>query len=300
MKKNYNLITLSFLLLTSISVWSQINVTRWNFNGTAADAVAGGAASPTPFEGNGTASLLNGVTATFASGTASGGSSDPVTTTPDNFGWNTSTYAPLGTENKLRGIQFNVSTVNFEGIKFIFDQRLSNTANNTYVVQYTTNGTNWIDAETFTFTPAETGTGDTWYNLRTVDLTAVTALNNNPNAGFRIVSAFDPTTNDYRAARSTSTYGPGGTVRFDMVTLTAESSLSLPSFDNQNSLLISPNPSSNGVMKLNQVLSFEVFDYNGKKLLNVQNSDEINTSNLPSGMYIIKTDTGLVQKIVVK
>ncbi len=300
MKKNYNLLTLAFLLFTSFSVWSQITITRWNFNGTAADAVAGGTTSPTPIEGNGSASLLNGITATFASGTASGGSSDPVTTTPDNFGWNTSTYAPLGTENKLRGIQFNVSTVNFEGIKFIFDQRLSNTANNTYVVQYTTNGTNWIDAETFTFTPAETGTGDTWYNLRTVDLTAVTALNNNPNAGFRIVSAFDPTTNDYRAARSTSTYGPGGTVRFDMVALTAESSLSLPSFDNQNSLLISPNPSSNGVMKLNQVLSFEVFDYNGKKLLNVQNSDEINTSNLPSGMYIIKTDTGLVQKIIVK
>ncbi|MFY7741025.1 MAG: T9SS type A sorting domain-containing protein [Flavobacterium sp.] len=300
MKKKYNLLMFSFLLFTSINVWSQITITRWNFNGTAADAVAGGATSPTPTEGNGSASLLNGVTATFASGTASGGSSDPVTTTPDNFGWNTSTYAALGTENKLRGIQFNISTVNYQGIKFIFDQRLSNTANNTYVVQYSTNGTNWIDAETFTFTPAETGTGDTWYNLRTVDLTAVTALNNNPNAGFRIVSAFDPTTNDYRAARSTSTYGPGGTVRFDMVTLTAESSLSLPSFDNQNSLLISPNPSSNGVMKLNQVLSFEVFDYNGKKLFNVQNSDEINTSNLPTGMYIIKTDTGLVQKIIVK
>ncbi len=299
MKKNYNLITLSFLLLTSISVWSQINVTRWNFNGTAADAVAGGAASPTPLEGNGTASLLNGVTATFASGTASGGSSDPVTTTPDNFGWNTSTYAPLGTENKLRGIQFNVSTVNFEGIKFIFDQRLSNTANNTYVVQYTTNGTNWIDAETFTFTPAETGTGDTWYNLRTVDLTAVTALNNNPNAGFRIVSAFDPTTNDYRAARSTSTYGPGGTVRFDMVTITAESTLSVPSFEKTNALLVSPNPASRGLIKLNKIVNFDLFDTNGKKVLNGINTDEIDTSSLNLGIYFIKTDEGLVQKLII-
>lgn len=300
MKKNYNLLTFTFLLLTSLSVWSQITVTRWNFNGTAADAVAGGTTSPSPSEGNGSASLLNGVTATFASGTASGGSSDPVITTPDNYGWNTSTYAAIGTENKLRGVQFNVSTVNYEGIKFLFDQRLSNTANNTYVVQYTTDGSNWIDAETFTFTPAETGTGDVWYNQRTVNLTSVSALNNNPNVAFRIVSAFDPTTNDYRAARSTSTYGTGGTVRFDMITVTAESTLSLPSFENQNTLLISPNPATKGIVKLNQLLSFDVYDYNGKKLFSVQNSDEVDTSNLSTGIYFIKTDSGLVQKIIVK
>ena len=232
MKKNYNLLIFLLLLFVNINVWSQINITRWNFNGPAADAVEGGNASPSPSEGNGTASLLNGVTATFASGTASGGSSDPVDTTPENYGWNTTTYAAAGTENKQRGVQFNVSTVDFTGIKFLFDQRLSNTANNTYVVQYTTDGNNWVDAETFTFTPDVTGTGDTWYNTRTVDLTNVPELNNNLNAGFRIVSAFDPTTNDYRASRSTSTYGPGGTVRFDMVTITAESTLGLIDFEN--------------------------------------------------------------------
>lgn len=299
MKKNYNLLLVSFLLLTSLNVFAQITITRWNFNGTAADAVAGGPTSPTPTEGIGSASLLNGVTATFASGTASGGSSDPVTTTPDNFGWNTSTYAALGTENKLRGVQFNVSTVNYEGIKFIFDQRLSNTANNTYVVQYSTNGSNWIDAETFTFTPAETGTGDTWYNLRTVDLTAVTALNNNPNASFRIVSAFDPTTNDYRAARSTSTYGTGGTVRFDMVTLTAESSLSIPKFDNENGLLIAPNPSNKGIIKFNRFVNFNLFDSNGRKVFSGSEKDEIDTSSLNSGIYFIKTDEGLIQKVII-
>lgn len=300
MKKNYNLLIFLLLLFVNINVWSQINITRWNFNGPAADAVEGGNASPSPSEGNGTASLLNGVTATFASGTASGGSSDPVDTTPENYGWNTTTYAAAGTENKQRGVQFNVSTVDFTGIKFLFDQRLSNTANNTYVVQYTTDGNNWVDAETFTFTPDVTGTGDTWYNTRTVDLTNVPELNNNLNAGFRIVSAFDPTTNDYRASRSTSTYGPGGTVRFDMVTVTAESTLGLIDFENPTAFKASPNPSYGGLVTFNKAVNYELYDYNGRKILNGINSNKIDTSSLLSGIYLLKTDEGNVERLIIK
>jgi hypothetical protein len=100
----------------------------------------------------------------------------------------------------------------------MFDQRLSNTANNTYVAQYTTNGTDWIDAQTFTFTPAATGTGDTWYKNRTVDLTSIPALDNNANAAFRVVSAFDPTSGNYLAATSTSTYA-ALPVRLDLIWL---------------------------------------------------------------------------------
>ena len=300
MKKNYSFwfIIIVFLTLNTIT-WSQINIVRWNFNASAADAVPGGNLAPLPFEGIGTSSLL-GVTASFSSGTASGGSSDPVTTTPENYGWNTTGYAALGTENKQRGVQFNVSTINYEGIKFIFDQRLSNTANNTYVVQYTTDGTNWIDAETFTFTPAETGTGDTWFNLRTVDLTGIIALNNNPNVAFRIVSAFDPTTNDYRAARSTSNYSPNGTVRLDMVTVTAEETLSISVFENTKTLLVSPNPANKGIIKLNENIDYELFDINGRRVLNGLNTNEMNTSSLNSGIYLIKTKDGVVQKLIIK
>ncbi|WP_396184365.1 T9SS type A sorting domain-containing protein [Flavobacterium sp.] len=301
MKKNYSFVLVVLIsLLSFTTTWSQLTVTRWNFNGTAADAVPGGTASPTPSEGNGSASLLNGVTATFASGTASGGSSDPVVTTPENYGWNTSTYAALGTENKQRGIQLTISTVNYTGIKLLFDQRLSNTANNTYVVQYSIDGSSWIDAETFTVTPAETGTGDVWYNLRTVDLTGVTSLNDNPNAAFRIVSTFDPTTNDYRAARSTSTYGPAGTVRFDMITLTAESTLSLPGFENTQSFFMSPNPSKGGIVTFNKTVDFELYDLTGKLIKKAFNTDFVNTSSLQSGIYFVKTSEGVAKKLIVQ
>jgi predicted aspartyl protease len=201
-------------------------IAQWNFNGPSADEVPGGPESPEPSVGVGTANLAGGTTASFASGVASGGSSDPETTVPPNYAWNTTTYPAQGTNPKTAGVQFNVSTVGYQDITFMFDQRLSNTAANTWVVQYTLDASasspEWLDAEMFTFEPQETGTGDVWYNQRTVDLSAVTGLNNNPNVGVRIVSDFDPVAGEYLAARSTSTYGPNGTSRFDMVTFMSE------------------------------------------------------------------------------
>ena len=239
MKTNYaKMYTLAGALLFSLASMGQITITQWNFNGATASTVPGGTSSPAPSIGAGSAGLVGGVTPVspatdFSSGASSGGSSDPVVTTPNtNFAWGTTAYAALGAENKQRGVQFNVSTANYSGITFKFDQRLSNTTSNTWVVQYTTNrlaaNPVWVDAQTFTFTPAPTGTGDTWYNQRSVDLSAVTALNNNDVAAFRIVEAFDPVLNDYTAATSTSTYGTGGTSRFDMVTVIAAASLATP------------------------------------------------------------------------
>ena len=210
-------------ILSVQALQAQDIITRWNFNGPAADQVPGGAESPLTQSGFGVAALAGGTTATFASGVASGGSSDPETSAPPNYGWNSSTYPALGAAPKTAGVEFHVSTANFENIIFSFDQRLSNTAANTWMVQYCLDVTAtepvWWDSELFTFVPQPTGTGDTWFNQRTVQLSTVFALNNNENAGFRIVSDFDPVTGNYLAARSTSSYGPAGTSRFDMVTV---------------------------------------------------------------------------------
>ena len=122
--------------LVFTTVKAQTTLAQWNFNGNSSTTVSGGELAPTPALGTGTALIVGAITTSFSSGISSGGSSDPVTTSPDNFGWNTTTYASSGTENKERGVQFNVSTVGFQGISFTFDQRLSNTAANTWVLQY--------------------------------------------------------------------------------------------------------------------------------------------------------------------
>jgi hypothetical protein len=295
MKKNYFL-AIAFVVF-QFALGQTTTIAQWNFNGSATDAVPGGTSEPATSVGSGTASLVGGVTATFASGTASGGSSDPVATTPENYGWNISNWAPQDTENKQRGIQFQVSTTNFEGITFSFDQRLSNTAANTWTVQYSLDGTIWTDAQTFTFEPAPTGTGDIWYNNRTVDLTAISAINNQANVYFRIVAAFDPTTNNYRAARSTSTYGTTSTSRFDMVTVIAANTLSSQGF-NKNTFVMYPNPAKD-IVNFSETVTVELFDVTGKKVLHANQVNSIQLPALAKGIYMVKVNNSEVKKLVV-
>ena len=310
MKTNYNVLKLvAIALLVSTTSWGQTTLAQWNFNGPSATEVPGGGTSPLVVLGAGNLQLIGASTATvpFAAGvnTMGIGSSDPVTTNPPNLAWATTNYAALGTENKLRGIQVNVSTLGFAGITFRFDQRLSNKAGNTYVVQYTTDNEapipTWVDAQTFTFTPAGAGTGDIWYNLRTVDLSGVSELNNNAFAAFRVVAAFDPTAGDYLASTATSTYDGTGTVRFDMVTVSAATTLSVSQFEpSSNEFVISPNPSNKEVVSFNQTQDVEVFDTLGKLVLKVKNTNSIDTKSFHSGIYFIRTSSGVTKKLVVK
>lgn len=194
-------------------------ITQWNFNGDSTSAVPGGTSSPTPAIGSGTASLVGGTTASFASGTVNGGSSDPVNTTPANYGWNTATYpaqATLPASDKTAGTQYLVSTAGYQDIVIKYDLRHSNTSSRFEQVQYTIDGTNWVDAPGGLF---DGNAGDTWFNLRSVDLTTTLGVNNNANFGFRVVATVDPSSGQYVASNSTSTYATSGTWRFDMVTV---------------------------------------------------------------------------------
>lgn len=307
MKKNYTVFVSSFVaLLFTVTSLGQATIAKWNFNGPSDTTVPGGATSPTVSEGAGTAALVGGTTATFANGNSSSGTTETETTQPPNYAWNTTGYPAPGTNNKMAGVQFNVSTVNQVGITFTFELRHSNGAANTVVAQYTTNSAApspvWVDAQTFTFTPAATGTGDTWYNGRTVNLSSVTALDNNPNVAFRVVSAFDPGTGDYRASRSTNTYAaPGGTLRFDQVAVTSASTMATPELNaNDNAFAISPNPSNREVVSFDQAYDIEVYNVSGKMIRKAMNVSSVDTSDFASGIYFIKNNTGAVQKLIVR
>ena len=194
-------------------------VTQWNFNSTPSDSLSS-TGTLTPNIGSGTASLLGGTTATFASGDANGGSTDPVTAVPvsatNDSGWNLSTFATQGTGDKTRGAQFAVSTVGLQGISFSYDLRHSNTAPRTEVVQYSLDGFSFVDIATFSGP-----LGDTWFNNRSVDLSSITSTDDNASLAFRVVAAFEPSTSAYSASTGSSTYSTAGTWRFDMVTVSA-------------------------------------------------------------------------------
>jgi hypothetical protein len=305
------------MLFVANTIFAQTTLAQWNFNGADAASVPGGGNTPTVAVGSGTIELVGGVasdTTPFASGiSATTASTDPTPgPTPANLAWVTTNYPALGTGNKTAGVQVNVSTLGFADITFKFDQRISKSANNTYVIQYTTNRTAaspvWVDAQTFTFTPIA-GSGDIWYNLRAADLSAVTGLDNNPNVAFRVVSAFDPTTGNYLAADTASATGyvTTGKCRFDMVTVSAMTTLSNSDFE-LSKVKLYPNPVVNGKFFIETVTDVErtitVFDVLGKQVLNtITSAKEINVSGLNAGVYLIKiTEEGnaVTKKLIIE
>jgi len=219
--------TLSMLVLgVALAATSPaIVITQWNFNSKTPDAnTATGTTDPAI--GLGTASLIGGTTATFASGDANGGSTDPAT--GDDSGWNVTTFAPQGQQSGQRGVRFDVSTVGYEQIVVSWDQRHSNSSSRFGRFEYTLNGNVFTSA----FLPNDGlfdgNLGDTWFNGRSFDLSSIAGVANNPNFGFRIVAVFAPRTQAYQASSSTSTYATSGTWRFDMVTVSGNQIQSVP------------------------------------------------------------------------
>ena len=191
--------TMISMVVVSAAIAAAANaavVTQWNFEAQTLNASTG----------TGLASLVGGTTSTFATGFAGSGT----------FALNTTNYAAQNTGDRTRGVQFSTSTAGYENITLSWNERHSNTSANTVAVQVTSDGTNWTEVQVFTFTPAASGTGDTWY-ARSVTLSAAYA--NAAGFGFRVLAAYAPGTSGYLASRSTSTYATGGTLRFDDVTI---------------------------------------------------------------------------------
>ena len=189
-------------------------ITQWNFNGS----------STTPSSGTGTAQATGGtiIKTTYATGSptdslGAGG--------VGNVAWTLESWTGGSTETA--GVQFNVSTAGRGNIVISWDALPSNTGPKYYRLLYTTDASVvspvWV-AYNATGSGTESGlyvnpVGGSWTIQNQADLSGVPALQNNPNAAFRLVSAYAPGTSAYAAAQSGSTAGSGGTLRLDMVTV---------------------------------------------------------------------------------
>ncbi len=219
------------LALTVVGLGYTQTVTQlafWDFNDSNTIADGGVNASSASI------TLVGGTTSTFVSGS-------PLDTATTNRGLNTTTYAPQGQESGQRGIQFSVPTTApnnqwYTNIRINFDIRWSNTSSRYVELQYTTDGTNWTTAATLEAPrpPGSTG-GDIWWSsiqqpgksendFRYTFLVpnSVTDSGGFSDFAFRMVAVFDPATGQYTAARSTSTYSPNGTLRYDLVEIKGE------------------------------------------------------------------------------
>lgn len=194
-------------------------ITEWNF-GTVAVTTSDN--SPAPTTGTGTASAL-GMTNSYTYGSVTGSvnaddvANDSVSGTkngstlgngdvwrirgqsPGN-GWNTA--APQYSQ----GTEFDVSTAGYTGIMLSFNWAATTQGVGNLQVQYTLNGSTWLNIGgvlSATIDNNTIGTTGSGFQTDTVDLSAITGANNDPNFGIRLVSAYNPTLgNTYASATS--------------------------------------------------------------------------------------------------
>lgn len=226
------LFSCTFACALSSAALASVTISQWNFQ----NLPLGVNNTPAPSTGVGSATQL-GMANTFNTvqslanaevfgGASSNGSTDPLQGgTPiiarswrvrggpgQANGW--SSNAPLHSQ----GAQFNVPTVGFTGISISFDLYVTDRGPRDWQVQYTTDGSAWTNLGSSG--SASVG-GDRWYNSNAYDLSAVTAVDNNPAFGIRVVSTYGAGTTQYFAADNGPMSNTSGNWRFDMVTITA-------------------------------------------------------------------------------
>lgn len=197
---------------------TQVPLAIWNFNNPIFNV-----SNPAPYQGIGTASSTN--VTPLEQPTAN---ADPDDSLTPNMAWGTENYPAATVSNKQAGVQFNVSTLGAKDINVSYDIRGSGTASKYHRLQYTTNGTAWIDYPTSS-SVVSGGTSTSIYTSFSYNLTGFPGVANNTNFGIRMVSEFESTasygaTNDsnYVAVGTTATYNPVGTLSYDLVTITGD------------------------------------------------------------------------------
>ena len=216
--KTFFLINLLFSFSASNA---QSTIASWTY-----DSVQGTLTNPTPNFGTGTSSVVNLTSPTTATGFAS---ATGCGNGNSGSAWQNTNFNP-GITNEVNGVQFNIATSNFNNIIFSWDQRFSKTSPNSVRLQYTTNGSTWnnfIMSNTNTTICAgainangcfETNTGDSYRRIR-VDLSSITAINNNANFGIRLLASQYQSTGQYRQSTTPASVATStGTWRFDNVT----------------------------------------------------------------------------------
>ncbi|MDB6125265.1 MAG: Immunoglobulin I-set domain protein [Pedosphaera sp.] len=193
-------------------------IAEWDF-----DEIGLVATNPAPLIGTGTAALVGGTSGSFSTGTFSDPAGPPGAL---NSGWNIAAFPAQGTNNKTAGVQCNVSTTGYQHILLTWEERHSNTASKYNRLQYSTNGTDFVDYDVMTMNAT-----DNSFVLFSIDLSSVPGVNNNVNFAFRLVSEFESTAIGTANANydAITSYGTTGTIRYDLMRVFGDAASVLPS-----------------------------------------------------------------------
>jgi hypothetical protein len=160
-----------------------------------------------------------------AVGTATNSLGGPASITDpapeDNSSLRLGSFPDQGTGNKTSGAQFSVDTTGYQDISMTWDHWNSASGSRYWRIQYTLDGSMFIDHIVHTNTVPVTS----WPSG--ADFSDIPGAGNNPNFAVRMVAEFESTAvgselEAYVGAQASGNYTTGGTLWLDMVTFTAE------------------------------------------------------------------------------
>ncbi len=261
----------TLLIAVAVAVYGQQEtVYLWNFNAESlTPSVSSGATTPT-------LSLVGGTSSTFVSGGVNGGSTDSSET---NRALNTTNYPESMMAPRTAGIQIAFDATQLQNLSFSFDVRASNTAANQLQVQYSTNNQDWQNVTALTI-----DSGTTWRSFSTPLNNFVSGSSDN---FIRVVTDFSG--NDYAPANSNSNYGPGGTLRYDMIRFAADPVSSIQEKKDQPWFVASV---ENNILRIsagNRVTSLKLMDITGAIITqwDTKQQQALQTTLPASGMYFL-------------
>ncbi len=184
-----------------------------------------------------------------------------------------------------RSLAFSLPTTNHTDIRFTYAVHRSNNGQLTHEIEYSSDGVNYTQTgmPQTTFHVADT------YALVLVDFSGISAANDNPNFHIRINFVGN-------------TGGTSGNNRFDNIALEGNmiSGIDHHADNNKLPLVAFPNPiSPSQTLHLNKPSTFVIYDLQGRMITTGMNSKEISISNLPAGIYLLRTVQGESVKIMV-
>lgn len=206
----------------------------------------------------------------------------------DGFGLQTIDYPAPGTSNKQAGLELKMNSGLYKDIKFSADIRHGGTAVNTLTLQYTINGSNWIDATSF-----KANSGDTWY-LREFDFTNLSGANLNSQFAVRLVATMDGY--QYVATRADRFYSTLGPIRYDNLTFSGRLATGLNESVVENAFYV-----SGRILYFREIIygTMQLYTVSGIQVFNQDIQESVDLSALPSGIYIVSVN-GIRQKIILK
>ncbi|MFT7775743.1 PEP-CTERM sorting domain-containing protein [Roseateles sp.] len=196
--------TLALAAFAAASFHAQADtVALWDFNTFSCSSACTDLPKGATANG-GKMSMVGGATFTSAGGSGTGSA------------FNTTTYAAQGAGDLTRGVQFMVDTSGYTDLVLSFSQRNSDTASAWTALQYTVDGSTWLNATTFLM-PSNKSTS--FVDGLRFDFSSILEANNNESFGVRFLATFAPGTSEYIGTKDSlaSAYRTSGTIRYDNV-----------------------------------------------------------------------------------